>query len=978
MFAAVLTSLILLLSGAPAVAAKSAPAQPAPAAAKAEADRLYALADGEADPVKAVAAWEKALPAIKAAYPAGSPQRGLAGANFGRALNNAGRPADGVALLAAAVEILEKAGPNYRSGLADALADLGSIETGLGRLSAAEGHLRRAIEINLALGPDRRAREASARFDLGFVTSLRGDHEGAIELMRASMATREAVLPPSDPDRIINRMALGGTLGLAGRYDEAEKHVRGAVDDAHRWLTPTHPVTCLALETLAAFLIEQGRANEALAPAARAVEIRRSLGGPRESLGYALGTLGRVQSASGDLAAAEQSFEEANQIFAEVFGAETRTVAQTDLNLASAESGLGKHAEALAHRRHAMEVMEKQGGDDYLMASAYVSRALSQHYLKDYKAARADAARASELFARVRPATDAVRLGAEVTLAQEEAWSGDAAAALARADRAVAGLETSLRRRYEGRRQRREAGALQAAFGQALDVAYLAGDIESGFRFGQLVLQADGGQGLAQTNAALAEGTGRLAELLRERRRTLLLRADAEGLYLKSVGKDAAAAATARDNLTRLDGEVDRIDAAITAEFPEHAVLERPRPLTIAEAQARLGPGEALVLPIVFDDRIITFSISRNRAAWTRTETAWKEISELTRRVRGSVNPVAGRAAIDAGGAGRLSLGTPFDRRAAYRLYTLIFRPEIEAVLKGADTYVVSASGVLNSIPLSLLVTAPPKGDDADPAALRATPWLIRRAALQMTLFVTALRPQGEARGSGGFVGFGAPKLEGAAATASVDAYYQGSEVDQTALKNLAPLPGAEREVKALAALFRSAGSRVFLGEQATEATVKAMDFRDARVVAFATHGLLAGDIGGLAQPGLVFSPPREASALDDGVLTVTEVVGLKLNADLVILSACDMGADDRTGALGYRFMAQAFMLAGARSLMVSHWPVRDDAAARLSVETARGAQRGVSPARALRRAVLDLMNDPSFASSADPAVWAAFSIVGR
>ena len=142
----------------------------------------------------------------------------------------------------------------------------------------------------------------------------------------------------------------------------------------------------------------------------------------------------------------------------------------------------------------------------------------------------------------------------------------------------------------------------------------------------------------------------------------------------------------------------------------------------------------------------------------------------------------------------------------------------------------------------------------------------------------------------------------------------------------------------------------------------------------------MSGEMSGLAEPALVLTPPDEATDVDDGLLTASEAALLNLNADWVILSACNTAAADEPGADGLSGLARSFFYAGARSMLVSHWPVRDDAAARLT--TAAISMQDDNPdlgrAEALRRSMLVLMNDTSDPSLAHPSAWAPFVIVGE
>jgi CHAT domain-containing protein len=154
----------------------------------------------------------------------------------------------------------------------------------------------------------------------------------------------------------------------------------------------------------------------------------------------------------------------------------------------------------------------------------------------------------------------------------------------------------------------------------------------------------------------------------------------------------------------------------------------------------------------------------------------------------------------------------------------------------------------------------------------------------------------------------------------------------------------------------------------------------DYRIVYFATHGLVAGDIKGLAEPSLALSIPMQPSDPDDGLLAASEVAQLKLNADWVVLSACNTIAGDKPGAEALSGLARAFFYAGARALLVTHWAVDSNAATRLTTSTfdLLKSDPNIGRAEALQRAMLAYLGDASDAKNAYPAFWAPFEIVGE
>jgi CHAT domain-containing protein len=234
-------------------------------------------------------------------------------------------------------------------------------------------------------------------------------------------------------------------------------------------------------------------------------------------------------------------------------------------------------------------------------------------------------------------------------------------------------------------------------------------------------------------------------------------------------------------------------------------------------------------------------------------------------------------------------------------------------------------------------------------------------------------------------VGFGNPNLKGPAlGEGEVPADVVNklvASIDLRALRSLEPLPETQGELAALAKSLKASENSLFFGEKATEAAVKTTDLSRYRIVAFATHGLLAGEFRGLAEPALVLTPPNQATKIDDGLLTASEIANLKLDADWVILSACNTaGPEGRPGAEGLSGLAKAFFYAGSRALMVSHWYVASEASVQLTTGTIQEFSKDptIGRAEALRRAMRGLMKGESKPEYAHPFFWAPFVIVGE
>jgi CHAT domain-containing protein len=203
----------------------------------------------------------------------------------------------------------------------------------------------------------------------------------------------------------------------------------------------------------------------------------------------------------------------------------------------------------------------------------------------------------------------------------------------------------------------------------------------------------------------------------------------------------------------------------------------------------------------------------------------------------------------------------------------------------------------------------------------------------------------------------------------------------------LMQLPDTRDEITAIAtALSADLKTDTFFGVQANRQNVLSADLKRRRVVAFATHGLVSGDFPGLDQPALALSPAA-GKPIDDGLLKLEDILKLSLDADLVVLSACNTAAADGTGAEAVSGLGRGFFYAGARSVLATHWPVETVSARQLVTHLfERYSQDGkLTRAQALRRAMVTLI-DAEVAKDnrgvptnayAHPAFWAPYALYG-
>ncbi len=204
--------------------------------------------------------------------------------------------------------------------------------------------------------------------------------------------------------------------------------------------------------------------------------------------------------------------------------------------------------------------------------------------------------------------------------------------------------------------------------------------------------------------------------------------------------------------------------------------------------------------------------------------------------------------------------------------------------------------------------------------------------------------------------------------------------INRRELRQLPKLNNAASELKQLANLLNVSESVVITGKQATESRLKETTLSDYQILAFATHGLTAQQsarLNGPAQAALLLTPPETPTEFDDGLLIAEEIAQLDLNADWVILSACNTGVNDPVSLTG---LARAFFLAGSRSLLVSYWNLESRAARELNIGLFKqiADKPHIRRAEALRQSMLKFLQPGMQTYYAHPYFWAPFTIIGE
>ncbi|MEE8296992.1 MAG: CHAT domain-containing protein, partial [Hyphomicrobium sp.] len=448
--------------------------------------------------------------------------------------------------------------------------------------------------------------------------------------------------------------------------------------------------------------------------------------------------------------------------------------------------------------------------------------------------------------------------------------------------------------------------------------------VEEAFRMADVARSGSVHRALSATAARAAIDDPAIADLVRREQDTVkqiggLYGSLARNLSLPSAERDAAGIEATRKRIDEFRAARATLMEAIEVRSPEYAALINPKAPTFSQLRTGLLPGEVVLAFYVSEAATYVWAVPKSgAAAFATVPLGRKALGQAVMRLRSALNPEASTLA-----------GIPqFDVNTAHHLYQRLLMPVASAWLE-AETLLVIADGALAQIPLSLLVTSPTElGPERAPlfSRYREVAWLAREFAVAVVPSAAALMalrmlPE-EGTTARTYAGFGDPWFSLAQAqearaeaarslspiaggngneeltSASVaEVQTRGFErrstprtrgVSSAGLAMLPRLPGTAKEVLSIArALNADVSSDVFLGPQASEHTVKTTPLKDRKVLVFATHGLLPGDLDGLRQPALALTSPDVTGEREDGLLTTGEILTLKLNADWVVLSAC-------------------------------------------------------------------------------------------
>ncbi len=929
--------------------------------------------------------------------------------NLAQVLEKLGDYAGAETLLRRSLAIVEAKLGKQHPDTATTLSNLSRVLDSQGKFGDT-GSQRAGAKPPAAGGSDEAA-QLAARAEAAL---RQGQYQEAETLHHQVLAIHEKSLGAEHPTTATSVSNLGNVYYLQGRFPEAEKLYQRALQIREKVLGPDHADVATSLNNLANAMQELGRDRQLSASELRA----------RQRSGAALGATSEI----------EQMYRRALAIQERALGRENPATANTLNNIGVMLSLRGDFAQAEEMHRGALGTMEKVFGEQHPdTASVLTSLALALD--RQGKTVEAEAAYLRAVEISRRTGNPRVRLVNASRLGYLLARRGRYTNALPYYKDAVETLDFlySQTRGYSEETRAAFLSQFSAIYRETIRVLLFLHRADTGAGHDREALAiASRNQSRVFTEmmrqADVARFSGDPAFIkVRERREALQERV---AQLRQARATVPVTLANAQQRVAEIDGqlagatrELGAVEDSLWREYPRFMELANPRPVTVDDLQQKLlKPDEGLVSYVLLPQETVIFAVTKERFRMFVAPAKRAGIAERVHRIRRAVEKVALGESV-------LFL-REIDPDALHSLYRDVFSP-VSEFFSGREKILVVADGPLLTLPFEMMLTGFSQKERAAFDAARragdgseASPYLgeyqpleylgrrHRFAYLPSLSALTSQRlyPKGAAGNDTELVAFADPAFSDAAGRSMPGPTLQALELLNVGFSRgsgktpqIPRLAETADEAREIATLLGGT-NRLYIGEDAQERTAKSGNLRSARFVLFATHGFLGGEFIAsdlpadaaegelqrrptartLAQPALALTLVGDLKG-EDGLLTMKEVIeDLELNAELVALSACNTAGESAQANNGEGFagLTRAFMYAGARSLLVSHWSVDSQSTKALMTATFRNIKSGMPTLTAVSNAQRELISGRYRSgqyhfSRSNPFFWAPFVFVG-
>jgi CHAT domain-containing protein/Tfp pilus assembly protein PilF len=942
---------------------------------------------------KAIGSFEKALTIWRKLYGEKHADVAITLSNLGACYGALGEHRKALDYFEQSLKIRRQLYGDRHTDVADSLRSMGVAYVGLDDLDKALQCDEKALAIWHSLHGEIHTDVAMGLNSVGVVHHYRGEEAKALAAFQQALAIRRKLFGPTHPSMALSLHNVGFAFSILGDPGRAVPYYQQCLDVCRKNYGQTHPRIAHTLLSLGSVFMKLGEAGKALACFQESLSIcqrlypkgHNLLADSQHNVGMALGGLGEP-------ARALASYQQGLLTRRKVFGERHRDVAQSLNSIGATYLDLNQPTKARECFEQALAIrIPLQGAahlavamEHYNIGQAHQTLNLPKEALESFSRAvaiclvRKDKRAADPSAYRCMPQT--LEFLTRRALALEQLRGTDAStSALLECDAAFAlaiGFLDRLRREnLDSEQGKASAGqSLFDLFPRRISLCQrltkLTGKDEylrTAFMVAEQGLARAFLESLSKARAGILSGAP--PELLAKEQRFQTQLHVLDGRIEKEQARPLEQ--REQDRIRRLYEERQRIEgglhehmARLEKEYPQYAVMKYPTPCSLPDARACLERNEVALLFILGSDASYVVLVE---------DSSIEGIGVSVRKLPGSTEIAEQVAALTDPGV--LASATQV-RELGAATYSTLLGPVADAI-RGKNLLFV-ASGPLCLFPFELLVE--PKGTSGGR-------FLVEGHRIRYAPSLTVLRllrrwDAARRRPERMLFALGDPvysetdeRLDASKSMVSAAREQAAEYLSREGHRKggFARLRFSGQEVRQIGKLLGSSEEELLTGTAATESAVKAAStsghLSRYRYLHFATHGILGLDSG--QQPALVLSLVGDKK--EDGFLQLDEVANLKLNADLVVLSACRSGQGRLYNGEGVKGLARAFLYAGSRAVLCSLWQVEDRETAHLMVSFYNRLKAGQRPADALQATQLDMIHQRKA-----PLFWAPFVLIGE
>ncbi len=494
--------------------------------------------------------------------------------------------------------------------------------------------------------------------------------------------------------------------------------------------------------------------------------------------------------------------------------------------------------------------------------------------------------------------------------------------------------------------------------------------LEYGFRLAQLLSSTESAKSISKANLRKSLNDEKLRQLIRTHQNLLEKELSLRDKLIEIDFANKQADNSVLNEFRETSDRIREIQQSLKYKYPAFSSKFNLRSYGLKELQNNIIGGEALLMYLVEKEATYLWVVNEAGITYKKINISEEKLSDRISRLRKSTKFIEKNGSLTT---------KSFSSVSAFKLYEWLIKP-IKLELKSTHDLLIVPSGVLYSLPFPALITHGKDKSIVGYNDLAKAHWLISDFSISILPSIRSINSRNidfDFQDSNRFLGFGDPAIGNITSDSSSVSDSLRSMNIKTIFRDISALPDTAVELRTISKLFDQGHSALYLQKDASEYNLKQLDLQIYDVISFATHGLLGNMDNYSLEPALVLTPNDFTSSDSDGLLTTSEISLLNIDAQLVILSACETAVMKRSGSAGISELASAFFFAGSKAILASHWPVESKTTSQLVSDLMKKAlrQNNLRLNRALRESMIDMIRSPINKHHSHPAYWAAFSL---